>query len=130
MNQGPFVVISDHFTCLSSAGHVWNRRRGVPESALCAQQQWSGQRHQHDPDRRRNRSAEEERRHSVGHPKRPEGPVDQPQDATHSFTFHTPLSIFTHTLSLSLSLSNSVSSGPFFLLSFACFDVFFSWWLM
>lgn len=107
---------------MSSAGHVWNRRRSVPESALCAQQQRSGQRHQHDPDRRRNRSAQEERRHSVGHPKRLEGPVDQPQDATHSFTFHTP-SVSLHTLALSNSVSVLSSHFPLDMLALMYFSM-------
>ena len=55
------------------SGHVWYRGGGLPVSALRAEQQRCEQRDQHDSDGRRGGPAEEQRRHTVGHPEGPEG---------------------------------------------------------
>lgn len=59
----------------TSAEHAWYRRGGVPLAALRAERQWRRQRGQHDPKPGGGGAAEEERRHSVGDPEGPEGPL-------------------------------------------------------
>lgn len=61
--------------CVCVSGNVRHQRRGLPESAVCVEQRRRGQCGQHDSDRRRGLTAQEERRHAVAHPERPPRPV-------------------------------------------------------
>ncbi len=80
----PGMMLMKMLTYVS--GYVRHQWRGVPEPAVRAEQRWSGQRDQHEPDQRRGLAAEEERRHAVAHPERPERPVTQTHNQWLLFT--------------------------------------------
>lgn len=71
-----FTVAVNLFSSFrTSAEHARYRRGGVPLAALRAERQWRCQRGQHDPEQGGGGAAEEERRHPVGDPEGPEGPL-------------------------------------------------------
>ena len=98
------LSLSDTLSCMFScrqcgccslcAGHVWDQRRGVSESALRAEQQRRGQRGQHDPDRRRGGPTAGQCQHAVGHPEGPAGHLTGRQGATW-LCHHNVLSLLT-----------------------------------
>lgn len=93
-----FVELPYRTLCVSvciSAGHVWYWWGGLPVSALRAEQHRCEQRSQHDPDGRRGVPAQEERRHSVGHPEGPEGHLNTP---VHTHSHDAEMPVDTHTL--------------------------------
>lgn len=67
------MLVADESYVATATGHVWHRRRGVSESALCAEQRGRGQRGQHGPGRGRSDAAAGQRQHAVGHPEGPAG---------------------------------------------------------